>query len=172
MPDTGKRDKTYWLLPNYSSLTHLYARINRFQRGKLAHLTLIHDEQAQFDGILRAAKQAVEAFVDESGHVHPGADYAFGETAELVFARSSASPGLMIADVIAGHVRRVLREQMAGREIDANAYAAFMEIWEAGDEARGIGLNLVLPTETVRQFQFDALRRQATSRDIKATAET
>lgn len=172
LPDTGKREKTYWLLPNYSSLTNLYARINRFQRGKLAHLTLVHDEQAQFDGILRAAKQDAEAFVDRSGHIHLGADYAFGETAELVFARSSASPGLMIADVVAGHVRRVLREQMAGREIDTNAYAAFMEIWEAGDEARGIGLNLVLPTETVRQFQFDALLRQAAGRDTKATAGT
>ena len=171
LPDTGKRDKTYWLLPNYSSLTNLYARINRFQRGKLAHLTLVHDEQAQFDGILRTAKQAVESFVDRSGHVHRGADYAFGETAELAFARSSATPGLMIADVIAGHVRRVLRERMAGREIDANADAAFMEIWDAGDEARGIGLNLVVPTEAVRQLQRDALLRHATRRETKvATA--
>ncbi|MBB4730519.1 DUF3800 domain-containing protein [Xanthomonas arboricola] len=165
VPDTGKRDKTYWLLPNYSSLTHLYARINRHQRGKLAQLTLVHDEQAQFDGILRTAKRAVETFVDRSGHVHPGADYAFGEAAELVFARSSASPGLMIADVVAGHVRRVLREQVAGREIDATGYAAFLGIWDAGDEARGIGLNLVVPTATVRQLQFDAW-----SRDVRGKA--
>jgi len=170
LPDTGKREKTYWLLPNYSSLTSLYARINRLQRGKLGHITLVHDEQAQFDGILRSAKRAVETFVDGTGHVHAGADYAFGETAELVFARSAATPGLMIADVVAGHVRRVLREQMAGREVDDDAYAAFMDIWDEDNVERGTGLNLVLPTEAVRQLQVEAMARDASGKWSQAAA--
>lgn len=162
LPDLGHRDKAYWLLPNYSSLTHLYARINRYRRGELAGLTLVHDEQAQYEGILRAAKQAVEYFEDRTGHCHVGADYAFGQTAELVFARSSTSPGLMIADVVAGHVRRVLRERMAGNEVADDAHIAFMDIWGADDTERGTGLNLVLPTEAVRHLQLAALRHRAT----------
>lgn len=164
IPDAGKREAIYWMLPNYASLTNLYARVNRFQRGRLGHLTLVHDEQPQYDAILRDAKRAVEEHVNASSLVHPGADYCFGEVATLAFARSSESPGLMIADVVAGHVRRVLRDHMAGRAIPDDALEAFADLWRMSDPDRGTGVNLVVPTETVRRLQAVVLAKDSTRR--------
>ncbi len=160
LPDAGKRNAIYWVLPNYSSLTNLYARINRYRQGRLRGVTLVHDGQSQYDEVLREAKAAVERFVDTTEHVHSGADYAFGETAELSFAVSAETPGLMIADVIAGHVRRVLREHMAEQPIHDMALDAFLEIWDADDIEHGAGLNLVLPTAAVERLQLRAISRR------------
>lgn len=160
LPDTGKRNAIYWALPNYSSLTNLYARINLYRQGRLHDMTMVHDEQTQYDEVLREAKAAVERFIDTTEYVHPGADYAFGETAELSFATSAKTPGLMIADVIAGHVRRVLREHMAEQPIHDVALDALLEIWDAEDIERGVGLNLVLPTAAVERLQLRAFSRR------------
>lgn len=160
LPDAGKRNAVYWALPNYSSLTNLYARINRYRQGRLRGVTLVHDDQTQYDDVLREAKAAVERFVDTTEYVHPGADYAFGEAAELSFALSANTPGLMIADVIAGHVRRVLRDHMTEQPIHDMALDAFLEIWDTDDIERGAGLNLVLPTAAVERLQLRAFSRR------------
>ncbi|WP_152625173.1 hypothetical protein [Xanthomonas albilineans] len=73
---------------------------------------------------------------------------------------SAETPGLMIADVIAGHVRRVLREHMAEQPIHDMALDAFLEIWDADDIERGAGLNLVLPTTAVDRLQLRAFSRR------------
>lgn len=165
LPDAGKRNATYWVLPNYSSLTNLYARINRYRRGRLRGLSLVHDDQSQYDDVLRAAKSAVESFVDTSSHAVKGADYAFEENAELSFAVSSETPGLMIADVVAGHVRRTLMEHTAQTPIHDLALDAFLAIWDVDDPERGNGINLVLPTDSVQRLQLLALyRRQMLNR--------
>ncbi|MCD9026819.1 DUF3800 domain-containing protein [Luteimonas sp. BDR2-5] len=164
IPDAGKRDRLYWMLPNYSSLTNLYARVNRYRQGRLSGLTLVHDEQAQYDDIIRTAKAAVERFEDVSWVVQPGADYAFGETAALSFGNSAESPGLMIADVVAGHVRRVLRDHMAERALGNTAFDALLTLWDV-DPTRGAGLNLVLPTAAVQRLQMKALARRAGLRE-------
>lgn len=160
LPDAGKGNATYWVLPNYSSLTNLYARINRYRQGRLKGVALVHDAQTHYDAILREAKAAVERFVDTTQHVHPGADYAFRESATLSFADSKQTPGLMIADVIAGHVRRVLRDHMTEQPIHDTALDAFLSIWNAQDVERGAGLNLVLPTAAVQRLQKRALLRR------------
>ncbi|WP_295547379.1 DUF3800 domain-containing protein [uncultured Stenotrophomonas sp.] len=160
LPDEGKQHATYWLLPNYSSLTNLYARINKCCAGRLSDVTLVHDGQTQYDEVLRAAKANVETFVDTSDYEHPGADYSFVEHAGLAFESSAQTPGLMIADVIAGHVRRVMREHAAESDIHPQAWDAFLQIWDAGNLERGTGMNLVLPTATVDRLHHRILLRR------------
>ncbi|MDF6480675.1 hypothetical protein NLO56_24940, partial [Escherichia coli] len=60
-PDTGKRGKPVSMLPNLSSLTNIYARINRHYKRDLSAIELVHDEQLQYDQILTNNKQAAEA---------------------------------------------------------------------------------------------------------------
>lgn len=158
LPDEGKLHAIYWVLPNYSSLTNMYARINRYKEGRLTGVKLVHDGQTQYDDVLRSAKNAVENFVDNTSYSHLGATYDFSERAELSYGVSAETPGLMIADVIAGHVRRVLREHMSESSIHDDALDAFISIWEA-DVERGAGLNLVLPTAAVHRLQIRAFRR-------------
>jgi hypothetical protein len=166
LPDARKRGGSYWILPNYSSLTHLYARINKYQQGRLTAVRLIHDEQSQYDDILIEAKTAAEQLQNQAGYNDPVADFGFTERATLEFSESSSTPGLMIADVVAGHVRRVLRDEMEGRAISNVSWEAFIDIWHSPTEDDGTGINFVLPTDAVRRLQATALerhRRQATA---------
>lgn len=160
LPDAGKRDATFWILPHYSSLTNLYARLNRYFRGKLSDVVMVHDVQTQYEGVLRSAKSAVENFVDPTSYAHPGASYSFSETADLSFETSDTTPALMIADVIAGHVRRILRDAAAQTSLHPGALDAFLAIWEDNDLSRGAGINFVLPTAAIQRLQQIAILRE------------
>lgn len=169
LPDAGKRDSIYWMLPNYASLTCLYARVNHCLRGEVGGVSLVHDDQSQYEEVLRSAKAAVEAFEDPTEYVHMGADFRFSEKAELSFAISAQTPGLMIADVLAGQVRRVLREHMDDKDIHEMALDAFLEIWDCEDEERGTGIRLVLPMATVQRLQHLVLERRRSRRQDDST---
>jgi hypothetical protein len=117
---------------------------------------LVHDEQAQYDAILRDAKSAVETFVNTTGHSLPSTTYAFDQTATLVFEPSHASAGIMIADVVAGTIRRVLRDHLAGTPIHPEAWAAFMAVWHYPHHDDGPGLNLVISNQTNRALMQTA----------------
>lgn len=148
------------VLPNYSSLTSICARVNKYCAGRLAGVTLVHDDQTHCDELLRGAKANVEALVDTSDYEHLGADYSFGEHASLAFESSDQIPGLMIADVIAGYVRQILREHAGEGDIRQQAWDAFLEIWGAGDIECGAVMNLLLPNATVERPHHRMLLRR------------
>lgn len=160
IPDRGKRDLLYWILPNYSCLTNLYARINQYRYRSVGGIRLVHDEQAQYDQILRDAKRAVESLDNYPGLVVRAADYDFKESADLEFASSATTPGLMIADVIAGHVGRFLRDEAEGKPINPTAWEAFMSTWDSADDGKGPGINLVLPTGAVERLHVEVVRKR------------
>ena len=43
-PDLNRHNKQIWMLPNLSSFTNIYARINLFRRRKLTDVHLVHDQ--------------------------------------------------------------------------------------------------------------------------------
>ena len=92
IPDLSKAAKPCWILPNLSSFTNLYARINLFRAREMRGVRIIHDEQLQYDHILDQGKRASEDFA-ELGLTWPlrHADYSFVERGELVFSSSDAS---------------------------------------------------------------------------------
>jgi hypothetical protein len=149
-PDLSKASNPFWMLPNLSSLTNIYGRINLFRRRKMADVTLIHDEQLQFDHILESSKKTIEdlAQAGKDWSVR-NADYRVLERAEMRFLRSEQSPGIQAADVLAGFIMRfvqqVQRSEAPAREF-AEAYRAFADFTHPG---RGTGINYVLPTKTV-----------------------
>lgn len=158
VPDTGKGGTTYWLLPNFSSLTNLYARINRYHGKAVAGLTLVHDEQAQYDDIFRAAKAGTEVV----GGVEPVAvasDYVFTEAATLVFGKSKETPGLMVADVIAGQVRRFLLDFQAGKDIQDDTWTFMAALWTEDWARPGPGINLVVADPVFEGVQAGVFQR-------------
>ena len=106
-PDLNKRSKQVWMLPNLSSFTNIYARINLFRQRKLAGVRLVHDQQLELEDILRNAKQATESIKHTNlNPFTPHSDYLFIESAPLEFVRSHESLGIQVTDVIAGWVFR------------------------------------------------------------------
>jgi hypothetical protein len=153
-PDLGTKGQSIWMLPNLTSLTNIYARINRYRRRRLAEVTIIHDEQAHFEAILTDAKSLAERLAAEGGAVPARfADYHFTEQARLVFGCSMETPGIQAADVIAGfvmrHVKTVLHD---GRPPTQAAARTFSTLVDLTDPLRGLGINFVLSSADVMRL--------------------
>ena len=146
VPDLSKAAKPYWMLPNLSSFTNLYARINLFRGREMSGVRIIHDEQLQYDHILRESKQASESFAD-LGLTWPlqHADYSFIQRGELTFSESNVSAGIQVADVLAGFVMRYVQSIIAQASMPApEAIKAFGLLLLLAEPERGTGVNFVL----------------------------
>lgn len=152
IPDTSPRGKFLWVLPNLTSFTHIYARINSFREKQMAGVTLFHDEQLQLEDVLLHNKILMEAFTDEI--VIPplkSADFVFSSSAKLEFLRSHNSIGIQIADVLAGFVARYIQDAVwGGGATNAERIAIFGRMLSSGDRERGTGVNIVAPENLVR----------------------
>lgn len=145
IPDTGKHGRQIWMLPNLSSFTNLYARINLYMQGKLSDVQIFHDEQLQFDRIIEAAKMDVEGFPAEKfGFVSDSTNYKFNDTANLFFKASHESFGIQIADVIAGFVMRFISQQLKEEPIETTVYEAHRLLMTLNREEMGVGMNMVM----------------------------
>lgn len=152
IPDTSPKGKLLWVLPNLTSFTHIYARINRFLKKQVSGVTLFHDEQLQFGDILLQNKMMMEAFTDKD--VIPPlktADFQFSASAKLEFLRSHESIGIQIADVLAGFIARYIQDAVwGGVAMDADRMSIFSRLVTAGVRERGTGVNIVAPESLVR----------------------
>ncbi|RRV55511.1 DUF3800 domain-containing protein [Pseudomonas sp. p99-361] len=143
MPDPGKKGKEVWILPNYSSLTNIYARINHAHDGQIKRVKLVHDVQTQFDDILFSAKKAAEDATPER-EVSPIANYQFLQQAELSIARSEDSVGVQAADILIGFIVRYAQDRLVYKvEPAPDLSTAFHLMADAEDEAKGYGVNYV-----------------------------
>lgn len=149
IPDRSKRDGTIWLLPNISSFTTIYGRINRLLDGDIEDVTFVHDEQVHFDEIIEANKALAESLRDDLSRVRlRTANYSFQSTAKLTFQNSRESLGIQTADVIAGFVSRYIYQKLwQPQSIDAEHDEAFHMI-DSFTRAEGVtGINYVAPKE-------------------------
>lgn len=146
LPDIGKRDQEVWLLPNFSSFTNIYARMNLFLSGKLEGTRIFHDEQAHFDEIVAAAKSQVEnAKVDPEKFKLPYSDYNFPQFSELFFKASPESTGIQLADIVAGLSMRWYQAHLQ-QENDTKTLDQAMDILlHHSNPPRGVGINVVGP---------------------------
>ena len=151
IPDQSKRGKLFWMLPNLSSFTNIYARINLFHDGAVGSLTLVHDEQAQYDQILSEGKITSEKLLD-LGMVPPlaHADYAFTQQASLIFRPSADCAGIQAADVLAGFVGRYVQASLASTIVQNGAHSeALRSLLNLSEPMRGTGINFVLAQQDV-----------------------
>lgn len=147
IPDRTKRDGTIWLLPNISSFTTIYARINRHFGGEIGNVTFIHDEQVHFDEIIETNKSLAESLRDDLSRVKlRTADYSFQTSPSLRFQNSKESLGIQIADVIAGFVSRYVYQKLWNPEtVDGDHDEAFQLIDRFTRSDGVTGINYVAP---------------------------
>jgi len=152
VPDANPAGKLLWVLPNMTSFTHLYARINRYTQKQVSGLTLFHDEQLQFGDILQYAKTQTEKFAEfDLDLPMKTADFDFSQAAELQFLRSHDSIGIQIADVLAGFIARYVQDAVwGGIAMHADKVTIFERLVALGDRSRGTGINFVAPDNLVR----------------------
>lgn len=150
-PDLNKRNKQVWMLPNLSSFTNIYARINLFRGGNLAGVRLVHDQQLELEDILRNAKYVAESIKDDGIEPFtPHSNYLFNEFASLDFAVSHESVGIQVADVIAGTVMRFYRDRLRGNAISPSETGrAVSTLLRKSNASTGIGVNQVVPRRFV-----------------------
>ena len=153
--DRGPAGRAVWMLPNLQSLTNLYGRVN-LSRRSLDGVTLVHDVQLQYGGILEAAKEQLEG-MSALGALPftPFADYGLRSRADLTFATASQEPCLQAADILAGCAMRFGRGAFGRKSaVRSDLRAAFMAIFDAGDPYRATGVNLVMSDRALMRLDL------------------
>lgn len=152
-PDIGKRAQVVWMLPNFSSFTNIYARMNLCLSGELEGCRIFHDEQAHFDEIIAEAKSQVEgADMASMTFTPPHADYNFEQMADLFFKTSPESTGIQLADIVAGLSMRWYQAHMQQHTDTEILDMAMDRLLCSSNRSRGIGINVVGPHEMARQL--------------------
>jgi len=152
VPDSNPAGNLLWILPNLTSFTNIYARINHYARKQISDVTLFHDEQLQFGEILKYNKQVTENLM-KSGMELPfkTSDFEFNQAANLKFLRSHDSIGIQVADVLAGFVTRYVQDFVWGKEtMHSDKIAVFKRLIENGNKKQGTGINFVVPDSMTR----------------------
>jgi len=145
-PDIGKREQEVWMLPNFSSFTNIYARVNLYLAGNLEKSRIFHDEQAHFDEIIAQAKRQAEGIkIDSAKFKLPYSDYNFREMADLSFKASPESTGIQLADITAGLSMRWYQAHLQEEKDTEVLDKAMNLLLEHTERERGTGINLVAP---------------------------
>jgi len=158
IPDQSKTNKPFWMLPNLSSFTNIYARINLLHERAVEGITLVHDEQAQFDRILEGGKITTEKLLGLGAHLSLAhSDYGFEQKADLEFRRSAECVGIQVADVLAGFIMRFVQSHLAGDSpVDPRYSETFRFLLTFSDPRRGTGINFMLTNRDVDRLGIQA----------------
>ncbi|NWD64359.1 DUF3800 domain-containing protein [Pseudomonas sp. IPO3774] len=134
LPDLNKHAKQVWMLPNLTSFTSIYARMNRYYSRRLAGIRLVHDQQLEVENILRQGKMTAENLSRSMDLPYiPQSDYRFEEEASIEFAQSHEAIGVQLADIVAGTVMRYFRDTDAGTPVSSELREAMMRLIDEGD---------------------------------------
>ena len=148
-PDFNEHGKQVWMLPNLTSLTNIYARLNNYYEQRLADVRLVHDQQLDLESILRQGKRTCENLHGNVIPYTPHSDYWFEEQATFEFAESHEELGLQLADIVAGATMRFFRDTKAGEPVNFELRSAMTRLVDESNENTGFGLNQVVPTGEV-----------------------
>lgn len=154
IPDESKSGSPFWILPNLSSFTNIYARLNLAFHGEIGKLKLFHDEQLQFDELIKNGKLAAEKLASTNSVPQlPGANYSFSQSAQLEFISSENNAGIQAADVLAGFAMRYVQEALDASSTMAEPFRKVFRMLMQFDEANATGCNLVLSQGSMEMLQ-------------------
>lgn len=159
IPDKNPAGKLLWILPNLTSFTNIYARINFFARRKISDVSLFHDEQLQFGDILLHNKQLAEDLSNLGVKVpFETSDFEFSHSANFQFLHSHNSIGIQVADVLAGFIARYVQDAVWDKEsMHSDKKTAFYRLNSSGDRNLGTGINFVVPDNMIRFLGLDPI---------------
>jgi hypothetical protein len=153
-PDASLSGAPLWILPNLSSFTNLYARINLAHGRALEDVTLIHDEQRYYARVLETNKALAEQLSGTGPMVGlRHADWDLSSPARLTFAPSREQPGVQAADILAGFVMHQVRNKLfRSSPAPPEARTAFLRLDELAIPPHGSAINFVLSDTLVRRL--------------------
>jgi len=154
VPDSSKRGKSIWMLPNLASFTNIYARINLYLSGNLSGVNIFHDEQAHFDEIITINKKILEELDTANLNAIATAKYGFNCSATLKFSESHEHSPIQIADILAGMVMRYLQETVEGIPSSPEIISSYKKILSTYNPNLGLGVNLVVTKELHHKLNY------------------
>lgn len=102
LPDKNKRGELIGMLPHISSFTNLHARLNHIYGDDLSFITIIHDNHAHFDEIIKQYHHEAMNSKEIENNKFEMADFNFTSISKLEFHDDKNKIGLQIADIFAG----------------------------------------------------------------------
>lgn len=153
-PDSSKREKPIWMLPNLSSFTNIYARINLYLDGNISGANIFHDEQSHFDEVIAINKKLLEEIDMKNAISICTARYSFSGSASLEFSKSHDHCPIQVADILAGMVMRYVQEKIEGARSRPEIVAAYDGILRMSNPYRGVGINLVTTSKVHHELHF------------------
>lgn len=154
IPDKNKNGKDVWLLPNLSSFNSIYARINKYKNGSLSDVTIIHDEQVQFDEIIAETHEKLDA-IDGLANVSTySGDYNFIEKSQLKFGNSKDSVALQVSDILSGLVMRYVQDSIyLNKSVNPQLEEAFSMLKNYCSNLSNTGINFVIPRQKLSSLE-------------------
>ncbi|OAN53516.1 hypothetical protein A7Q26_05730 [Sphingobium sp. TCM1] len=160
LADRTETDRMVWMLPNLTSLTNIYARINLSRPDGVDGITLVHDEQLQYGSVLADNKILMEDLARQ-GNAPSAlfANYDLSGVAALRFAASTSEVCLQAADLLAGCAMRFARGAIRKRrKPDPALRDAFFELLGLTDASEGRGINLVFTYAALEKMGVPVFR--------------
>ena len=145
LPDDNKRGELIGILPHIASFTNLHARLNYLHNNDLSSITIIHDNHAHFDEIIKYYHQTATDDKNDKNRLYEMADFRFNTITDLEFQDDKNQIGLQIADIFAGLINKaisyILNEE---KNLKDKEYAILLQILTSLYYQKAI--NFVLPT--------------------------
>jgi hypothetical protein len=135
------------ILPHVHSFFNIIGRLNKYHLGDIESITLVHDEQREFDAILEKSKEyIVKRSISKNSPPTPNSDLDIHSDFGLEFIKSDLSSGVQVADLIAGFYVRFINEVFYERKQIESVYLnTFNVLVDYQNPLSPLGVNFVLP---------------------------
>jgi hypothetical protein len=129
LPDFNKREELIGILPHIASFTNLHARLNYLYKNDLSDVTIIHDNHAHFDEIIKNYHQSARNDKCIENLIIEMADFNFTSISNLEFHDDKNKIGLQVADIFARLINRAI-PYIVNKEtsLDEKEYAILLQI--------------------------------------------
>ncbi|ENT9006437.1 DUF3800 domain-containing protein [Vibrio parahaemolyticus] len=148
------------ILPHVHSFFNMIGRLNMYHQGDIANVTLVHDEQKDFDVILAKSKEClVENSISPNSPPTPNSNLNVCSDFTLEFVDSENSVGVQVADLVAGFYVRFINEAFYEcKKVESVYIKTFSRLVGYQDFHSPLGCNFVLPHDkqqrVFRVFHF------------------
>ncbi len=162
LPDTDKKNRVTTILPNTNSFANLVGRAERLRTDSgLTDITIIHDEQAHFDEIMKANLEIMKNTdadkLLEGTKVGEKSLYKIHDSSTVSFEDSKAYKPIQVADLLAGFMSRAWDDYYNGRFESLDRYTGILRtLFFRGvgglNDHQSAGPNMVAPETHYNMF--------------------
>ncbi len=152
IPDELKKGTKHWMIPYIPSFTNIYGRVNKFMKEKsILEIDILHDEQLQYDDIIRHYKSRLESNQDSKVFQPDEFNilFEFEKSNNISFVNSKEVKLMQVADLVAGFINRSSYRKIA-RTLNYEYEELFEKIIVHG--LPPIGLNFVMPEKELKKW--------------------